>query len=247
MTTSPTLLEKNGSVATITLNRPDAANALSAEMRASLASRLAEVNDDDQIDVVVIQAAGRIFCGGVDLSDLPTKPIEWRKRVIAAQENHLAVLRMPKIVIAAVQGAVVGGGASLALSADILVAADDAKFLFPFVKLGIVPDGGSSFFLHAKLGNAVATDLLLTGGTLSVAEAESRGLTRRVVPAENLHSTAKELAEQISRLPRHSRMLTKSLCRQNWAANIETYLSHEADAFGLATAIGETPKSRKTA
>src|SRR5690606_2506407 len=157
MTTSPTLLEKNGSVATITLNRPDAANALSAEMRASLASRLAEVNDDDQIDVVVIQAAGRIFCGGVDLSDLPTKPIEWRKRVIAAQENHLAVLRMPKIVIAAVQGAVVGGGASLALSADILVAADDAKFLFPFVKLGIVPDGGSSFFLHAKLGNAVAT------------------------------------------------------------------------------------------
>lgn len=247
MTTSPTLIEKDGSVATITLNRPEAANALSAEMRASLANHLSDAAADDEIDVVLIQAAGRTFCGGVDLSSLPTKPMDWRKRVIAAQENHIAILRMPKVVIAAVQGAVVGGGASLALSADILVASDDTKFSFPFVKLGIVPDGGSSLFLQAKLGSALALDLLLTGGTLGIAEAESRGLTRRVVSAERLHGTARELAEQISRLPRQSRMLTKALCRQHWAANLDTYLAHEADSFALATAVGESPKSRPLA
>lgn len=232
---SPVLIERDGTVAIITLNRPDKANALSAEMRASLARRLSEAGEDDGVDVVLIQAAGGTFCGGLDLADLPQQPPAWRQRVLAAQANHLAVLRMPKVVIAAVQGAVVGGGASLALSADILIAAEDAQFSFPFVHLGIVPDGGSSYFLQAKLGVPLALDLLLTGGKMAAAEAAQRGLTRRIVAAEQLHATARALAKDLARVPREARMLTKSLCAQRWAAGLETYLAHEADAFAFAT------------
>ncbi len=235
METPCTLIKKAGGLATITLNRPAKANALSAEMRASLQARLKDVAEDDAIDVVLIQAEGPSFCGGLDLSDLPDDPTHWRGRVLAAQQNHLAVLRMPKVVIASVQGAVVGGGASLALSADILVMADDAHFAFPFVHLGIVPDGGSSYFLQAKLGVPLATDLLLTGGKLSAPEALRLGLTRRVVGAGELKASSQALAEELARVPREARMLTKSLAQQFWAGGLEAVLSREADAFAYAT------------
>ncbi|MBN9576630.1 MAG: enoyl-CoA hydratase/isomerase family protein [Alicycliphilus denitrificans] len=242
MDTPYTLIEKSGALATITLNRPQKANALSVAMRASLQERLKEATDDEAIDVVLIQAEGPSFCGGLDLKDLPDDPTGWRDRVLAAQMNHLAVVRCPKVVIAAVQGAVVGGGASLALSADILVMADDAHLSFPFVRLGIVPDGGSSYFLQAKLGVAIAQDLLLTAGKLDAAEAGRLGLTRRIVPAGELRASAHALAEELARLPREARMLTKSLCRQFWARGLEAYLAHEADAFAFAAS---TPGHRK--
>ncbi len=231
-----TTLERAGTLAVITLNRPNKANALSPAMRASLQQRLDEVAADETVDTVLLQAAGPSFCGGLDLGDLPDTPAAWRTRVLAAQANHLAVLRMPKVVIAAVQGAVVGGGASLALSADILLMAEDAHLAFPFVRLGIVPDGGSSCFLQAKLGVAVATDLLLTGGRIEAAEAVRLGLTRRLVPAAELAAQARLLAGQLQALPSEARALTKSLTRQYWADRLDSIMAHEADAFGYATA-----------
>ncbi|MGV3492517.1 MAG: enoyl-CoA hydratase/isomerase family protein [Ramlibacter sp.] len=231
-----TTLEQAGTLAVITLNRPNKANALSPAMRASLQRHLDQVAADERVDTVLLQAAGPAFCGGLDLGDLPQTPMDWRKRVLAAQANHLAVLRMPKVVIAAVQGAVVGGGASLALSADILVMADNAHLAFPFVRLGIVPDGGSSCFLQAKLGVAVATDLLLTGGRIEAAEAARLGLTRRIVPAAELAAEARRLAAQLQALPVEARALTKSLARQYWAERLDAILAHEADAFGYAIA-----------
>lgn len=142
---------------------------------------------------------------------------------------------MRKPVIAAVQGAAVGGGASLALAADILVMAEDAKLVFPFVRLGLVPDGGIAYFLQAKLQAALALDLLLSGGTLTAAEAARAGLTRRVVPAEQLATASHALACDLLRLPWEALMLTKALCTQYWAANLQGALSHEADAFALAS------------
>lgn len=231
-----TTLERAGALAVITLNRPNKANALSPAMRAALQRHLQQVAADDTVDTVLLQAAGPSFCGGLDLSDLPDTPAAWRARVLAAQANHREVLNMSKVVVAAVQGAVVGGGASLALSADILVMADDAYLAFPFVRLGIVPDGGSSYFLQAKLGVAVATDLLLTGGRIDAAEAARLGLTRRVVPADRLAADARRLAEELQALPAEARALTKSLCRQYWADRLDSVLAHEADAFGFAAA-----------
>lgn len=236
MDQSGVLLEKRGGMATITLNRPNKRNALSAAMRAALAARLADVAADREVSVVLLRGEGSVFCGGIDVSDLPDDPMVWRERVLGAQANHLAIVRMSKIVIASVQGAAIGGGASLALAADFLVMADSARLSFPFVKLGIVPDGGVSYFLQAKLGTPLALDLLLTGGTLDSSDAVRLGLTRRVVPEATLLDASRELAADLLKLPAEALMLTKSLCRQYWGERLDSVLAHEADAFGLATA-----------
>lgn len=229
------VLNKENGVATISLSRPEKLNALSPSMRRSLGKCVAEVADDPDVKVVVLRAEGRSFCVGADLVDAPQTPLDWRDRIMTAQECHLAIALMRKPVIAAVQGAAVGGGASLALAADILVMADDAKLVFPFVRLGLVPDGGVSFFLQAKLHGAAALDFLLTGGTMTAEEAYRLGLTRRVVPASRLDETALTLASEMSKLPWEATMLTKSVCAQYWAQGVERGFSHEADAFALAS------------
>ena len=129
----------------------------------------------------------------------------------------------------------VGGGASLALSADILLMADDARLSFPFVKLGIVPDGGSSYFLQQKLGVSIALDLLLTGGALTAEEAFRLGLTRRVVNGDRLRLQARELASELLKIPAEARMLTKSLCFKLWGDRLDPMLASELEAFCAAT------------
>ncbi|WP_235548512.1 enoyl-CoA hydratase/isomerase family protein [Noviherbaspirillum sp. Root189] len=235
MDTSEVLLHKDGGIATITLSRPDKLNALSTSMRNSLGECLANVAEDQEVKVVVLRGEGRAFCAGADLVDAPKTPLAWRDRILTAQSHHMTIAMMRKPVIAAVQGAAVGGGASLALAADIRIMADDAKLVFPFVRLGIVPDGGASFLLQAKLHAGIALDLLLTGGTLTAAEAERLGLTRRVVSAEQLDQTSQTLARDLLNLPWEALMLTKALCAQQWAQGLQRALSHEADAFALAT------------
>src|SRR6218665_39381 len=157
--------------------------------------------------------------------------------VIGAHRRHQLMARMNPVVIAAVQGAAAGGGAALALAADILLMADDACLRFPFVRLGLIPDGGTAFLLQAKAGTAMALDLLLSGGVMAAAEAFACGLTRRVVPPDRLAPQARALAEELARLPAQSLLLTKSLMRQTWAARMPGALAHEADAFALVTAL----------
>lgn len=230
------LLQLDGGLATITLARPKKLNALSPAMRSQLADCLDQVARDNNVKLVLLRGEGRAFCVGADLVDAPGTPLAWRERIRFAQASHLKIVRMNKPVIAAVQGLAVGGGASLALAADILLMADDAKLVLPFVKLGVVPDGGASALLQAKLGVATALDLLLTGGELAADEAARRGLTRRVLPAAELEAAARALAQQMLNLPWEALMLTKNLCAQHWAAGLEGVLAHEADAFALATA-----------
>lgn len=238
MNTSDTvLLEKAGGVATLTLNRPDKLNALCASTRERFGQHLEDVAADPEIRVVLIQAAGRAFCAGADTDDLPDSPMAWRDRILSAQRHHLALIKMSKVVLAAVQGAAVGGGASLALAADILVLSDNARLGFPFVHAGLIPDGGSSFLLQAKLGTPVALDLLLTGGSIDAQEAMRLGLTRRVVPVDKLLQASRALAEELTRLPAEALILTKSNSRQAWTGRMEAALAHEADAFALATAM----------
>ncbi len=226
--------ETRGRIAIVTLNRPQQRNALSVEMRAELARQLDRV--DDAISVVVIRAAGGAFCAGADLGDVPDNPMGWRDRILTAQAHHLRLVNMKQIVIASVQGAAFGGGASLALAADILVLGENARLGFPFVHLGVVPDGGASFLLQAKAGPAVALDVLLTGGVVAANEARALGLTRRVVADDQLEQETIKLAESTAALPFEALQLTKSLCAQSWADRMAGSLRQEADSFGLATA-----------
>jgi len=229
------LFEKAEGLATITLTRPAKLNAMSSAMRVVMGECLARAANDAAIKVVLIRAEGSDFCAGADLVDAPSEPLAWRSRIQVAQDQHLAIVRMNKPVIAAVQGRALGGGASLALAADILVMAEDAKLVFPFVQLGVVPDGGASALLQAKAGPGAALDLLLTAGSLDAAEARQLGLTRRVVPRDELDATARAVAQRLLQLPWEALMLTKALCAQRWAHGIESVLAHESEAFALAT------------
>lgn len=204
-------------------------------MRNLLGDCIATVSLDDAIKAVLICAKGRAFCSGVDIEDIPHEPFAWRKRVQLAQTQHMALARLQKPVIAAVQGAAVGGGASLALAADILVMSEDAFLGFPFVRLGLVPDGGAAALLQAKTSPAVALDVLLSGGRIDAAEAGRVGLTRRITPPGQHLQAAQTLAEELSALPSESLSLTKSLISRDWMAGIDAYLAHEADAMALAS------------
>lgn len=228
-------LEKSEGLATIRLDRPHKLNAFSNAMRAAFGECVASAAADDQVRLVLVVAEGSDFCTGADLADAPTDALAWRRRIQSAQAHHLAMVRMNKPVIAAVQGRAVGGGASLALAADILLMADDARLVFPFVKLGVVPDGGAAALLQAKAGVGTALDVLLSGGTIAAAEALRAGLTRRVVPASELRAASLALAGELLRLPPEALMLTKALCAQGWAHRLESVLAHESDAFALST------------
>jgi len=229
------LLVKDKGLAVISLSRPEKLNALTSAMRRSLGACLKDVAEDPEVKVVLLRGEGRAFCAGADLVDAPETPLEWRDRILTAQDQHLMIARMRKPVIAAVQGTATGGGASLALAADILVLAEDAKLMFPFVKLGLVPDGGAAYLLQAKLHAAPALDLLLTGGAMTAAEAARLGLTRRVVATDRLDAESRALAADMLKLPWEAVMLTKALCAQYWTHSLERALSHEADAFALAS------------
>lgn len=228
-------LEQSEGLGIITLSRPQKLNALSPHMRISLGTCLSQVAQDTSIKLVLIRAEGTDFCTGADLVGAPTEPLAWRERIQMAQAHHLTIIRMNKPVIAAVQGRAIGGGASLALAADVMVMAEDAKLVFPFVRLGVVPDGGASALLQAKTSPATAIDLMLTAGTLTAQEALRIGLTRRVVPAQDLQGGSLSLAKEMLKLPWEALMLTKALCAQHWARGLEPVLAHEAEAFALAT------------
>lgn len=229
------LLEKQGEVASITLARASKLNALSSPMRAEIGVCLSQVASDDSVKVVLLRAEGRSFCAGGDLANAPTDAMAWRERVLLAQAHHLQMIGMNKPIIAAVQGVAAGGGASLALAADILVMAEDARLSFPFVRLGLVPDGLCSALLQAKVGAGVALDILLCGDSIDATQAQRLGLTRRVVPKEALDQHARSLAAELAALPWEGLALTKSLCAQHWASGLQQVGRQEADAFALAT------------
>lgn len=226
--------EKSEGVATIALRRPDRRNALSPSMRFELGVWLREVSSDEAVKVVLLEAEGSVFCAGGDLTGAPGTAMEWREKVQIAQSQHVMMMGMRKPVIAAVQGAAIGGGASLALASDILLMAEDARLEFPFVKIGLVPDGGAAFLLQKKASAALAMDVLLTGGGLSAEEAMRAGLTRRICPKTELKEEGRSLARSMAALPREALMLTKSLLSRVWASDVHGALDHEADAMGVA-------------
>lgn len=232
-------LVREQGLAVITLDRPDKMNAMTTAMRRSLGALLDEVADDRQVKGVLIRANGRAFCAGADLSDRPDSPMAWRERILLAQAQHLKIIRMQKPVIAAVQGLAVGGGASLAMACDVMLMASDARLVFPFVRLGVVPDGGAAALLQAKTSPAVALDVLLSAGEIGAGEAERLGLTRRVVPPADLDAAARALGAALLALPADALMLTKSLIAQRWTSRLEASLAHEAEAFALATSTDD--------
>src|SRR5271157_3842537 len=181
------LFEKKDGIATITLNSPDKLNAISTKMRESLMLASDEVSQDDNVKVVILTGAGRGFCAGFDLSELMNAaPVEPSLYERLQGPPRPAFFKLEKPVIAAVNGACVGAGLSLALTCDIRIASDKAKFGSAFIKLGATPDNGMSYWLPRLMGTANALEFLLSGKIVMGEEARQLGLVSRVVPLEEL-------------------------------------------------------------
>ena len=203
----------------ITLNRPEAANALRPVDRDRLIELINEADEDHAVRVVVIAANGRHFCSGADVTgiarsnsgDAKRATDSMRKIMNGAQRLVAAVLDCGKPVIAVVNGAAAGIGAHLALAADLVVAADDASFVEVFVRRGLVVDGGGAYLLPRRMGMQKAKELAFFGDKLPAAEALALGLVNRVVPAAELDATADEFARRLAAGPTTAISLTKRL------------------------------------
>jgi 2-(1,2-epoxy-1,2-dihydrophenyl)acetyl-CoA isomerase len=198
------ILTKDEGVAVVTLNRPDKLNALSAAMAEELPSVVDEIRGDDSVRAMVLTGVGRGFCSGADVSFLSTKP-EGRFSIDSVTERlgswALSMRDMPKPTIAAVNGLALGVGLSLALACDIRIASENARFSVMFVRWGMIPDFGATYFLPRTVGHSKACELTFTGETFDAREAERIGLVSRVVPHDELIAATKELATRIAKGP----------------------------------------------
>jgi 2-(1,2-epoxy-1,2-dihydrophenyl)acetyl-CoA isomerase len=212
MTDEPTvLLRREGAAATIVLNRPEALNAWNRRLGEELRAALADAADDPAVRAVMVTGAGRAFSSGADLRDIleddrtPEGHPDVR-RVLAERYHPIItdVREMPKPVLAAVNGPVVGIGLSLALACDLVVARASAYLMLAFVNIGLAPDGGSSLFVPARAGFARAAEMALLGERIPAAQALEWGLVNRVLPDEEFEAGARDLLERLARGPTHA-------------------------------------------
>ncbi|HVP31248.1 MAG TPA: enoyl-CoA hydratase [Myxococcota bacterium] len=212
------LVERDGGVATVVMNRPDAMNSLNGEMLAALAPRLQEVAQDPTVRCVVLTGAGqKAFSAGGDVKDMAARgpaagpegdpsdgppPMEWAMdRLAANQEASLLLHEMGKPTVAAINGAVAGASLSLALACDLRIAVEGAAFTTAFAKIGFSGDFGGSWWMTQIVGTAKARELYFLGDRFDAAEALRLGLVHYVVPREKFQSEAKALAERLAAGP----------------------------------------------
>ncbi|MGW1757222.1 enoyl-CoA hydratase/isomerase family protein [Streptomyces mirabilis] len=227
-------------VSWITLNRPEALNAITPDQRERLIQHLSHASSDPDVRAVVITATGRGFCAGADLrGGSPTGRPPAGERVagdvartirLGAQRLIGAVLDCEKPVIAAVNGTAAGLGAHLALACDLVLAADSAKFIEVFVRRGLVPDGGGAYLLPRLIGPQRAKELMFFGDALTAADAARLGLVNRVVPPDDLEKTARDWAERLATGPTRALALTKQLVNASLDTDRTTAFAAEAAA-----------------
>jgi 2-(1,2-epoxy-1,2-dihydrophenyl)acetyl-CoA isomerase len=209
------ILEKDGPVAILTLNRPDKMNAINAEMRELFPRALQEVQEDDNLRALIITGAGRGFCSGADVAAQAARAAGQqvdtsRKTILALVGNFiLGFEKINKPVIAAINGIAAGVGLTMTLVCDVRIASSSARFSAIWVKRGLIADGGATLLLPLTVGLEKALELCFTGEVIDAKEAERIRLVSRVVPAEELMTRAKELAQKIAAAPPVSVELAK--------------------------------------
>ncbi|MEU9295332.1 enoyl-CoA hydratase-related protein [Streptomyces sp. NPDC048266] len=225
-------------VSWITLNRPEAMNAVTRDQRERIVALLAEASADPGIRAVVVTATGRGFCAGADLRGAPAATEQVAGDVarmirLGAQRFVGAVLDCEKPVIAAVNGTAAGIGAHLAFACDLVIASEPARFVEVFVRRGLVPDGGGAYLLPRLIGPQRAKELMFFGDAVTAAEAKELGLVNRVVPAEDLEKTAREWAERLAQGPTRALALTKQLVNASLDTDRASAFAAEAVAQEL--------------
>lgn len=233
------LYQAKDGVARITLNRPDVLNSFNGAMSLSLQQILTEVSRDTTLRAVYLTGAGRAFCAGQDLAEAAPKEGAGISDFSARVRNlynplALALRRMPKPVVCAVNGVAAGAGANLAFACDIVIAAEEAVFLQAFVKIGLVPDTGGTWTLPRLVGSAQAAAMMLLGEKVSAARALELGLVYKVCPLAGLEATGLALAAQLATQPTYALSLIKQLLAVSSHNSLEQQLELEAEYQGLA-------------
>jgi enoyl-CoA hydratase len=203
------LVERRGGVGIVTLNRPNALNALSAALIRDLGAAFDDLEFDEAIGAIVIAGSERAFAAGADIKEMAEKTYmqAYQEDFITRGWERVAQCRKP--VVAAVQGVALGGGCEIAMMCDIVIAAETARFGQPEILLGVIPGAGGTQRLPRFIGKAKAMDLCLTGRMMDAAEAERAGLVARVVPADKVLDEAIGVATRIAEMSRPIAMMVK--------------------------------------
>lgn len=236
------------------INRPDAGNAITPALRNRMIEHLADASTDFEVRCVVITAVGeKHFCTGADLRAggvvLPAKPEGAPERISgdAARMIRTGIQRLTgaiadceKPVIAALNGTAAGGGASMVLAADLVIAAEHARIIQVFVRRGLIPDGGGTYFLPRLVGLQKAKELVFFGDDLGAADAERIGLVNRVVPAGELEATTRAWAERLAQGPTKTIGFSKRLLNRSLDADRATIFEEEALLVELVGHTGDS-------
>lgn len=241
------LSSRDGPVLTLTLNRPEALNALTRETTQALRTEVETAGRDPEVGAIVLTGAGRAFCAGADLKDANARAVAGDNDLGAdLRTNYTPMIRAiracPKPVIAALNGTAAGAGLSLALACDLRLAAAGAQLIVVFVRVGLVPDAGSLFFLTRMLGLSKATELAITGDPVSADDALRLGLVVSVVPPDQLMPAAMERAHRLAEGPRQTYALIKRGLEQALHLDLEQTLELESQLQALAA---ETPDAQE--
>lgn len=228
-------LRRREAVATLVLNRPERLNALNLELGAELEAALKQVAGDSAVRVVVLTGAGRGFCAGGDLREFHElrqrgETARLRSLVALGKEIVLTIRRMPKPVLASVNGPAAGAGANLALACDLRLASDQASFTQAFVRVGLHPDFGGTYFLPRLVGPARAAEMIYLGEAVDARDAERLGLVNRVVPHARLEEETRTLADKLAASAPLPVALAKQALFQQQEPDLEALLDYEIAA-----------------
>jgi len=241
MTNGSVLYHRHDGIATLTLNRPETLNAMNEAMMGEIERILIELEADADVRVVILTGAGRAFSSGGDQKrggevvppsffdgDLGGALIERLNRSI------LRMQRLQKPIIGSINGVAAGAGMNIALATDLRIAADTARFVEAFARVGLVPDGGGTYFLPRLVGTAKAMELILLADIIDAQEALRIGLVNRVVPADQLESETRKLAERLAQGPTVAYGLAKTGLYQGLGMSLEDVLNMEARNQAIA-------------
>lgn len=223
-------------VLTMTLNRPDALNAFTVEMKEALLAALRDAARDKSVRVVILTGAGRAFCAGQDLKERQGPDVNDLGTELRTRYNPviLAMRRLEKPIIGAINGVAAGAGISVAMACDILIASDKATFMEAFGRVGLVPDTGSTWFLPRLVGPARAAEMIFTADPVDAATAERIGLVNRVVPADDLMDAASALAARLAQAAPIALALAKRALNRALQSSLDDALEFEAQLQSIA-------------
>ncbi|MBI5605089.1 MAG: enoyl-CoA hydratase/isomerase family protein [Deltaproteobacteria bacterium] len=234
MNENPILLDVNQGVARITLNLPEVRNALSLEVRMTMAEMFMKLGEDEAVKAIILTGSGKAFSSGGDIRTMEgVNPVAGRLRL---KKGHILIktmLGLEKPIIGAINGVAAGAGVSVALACDFIIASEEARFAVSFSKIGLVPDLGLFYLLPLRIGVPRAKELMFFGDVIDPHQAESLGMVNRVVPAEKLEEEARAMAQRLVQGPGQSYAMIKSALN-HWPADLDTFLEMESTMQAVA-------------